>query len=402
MIRRLRPDLDFSDLLSVLRPGGSRREFEEAVATEAGARYGLAFTYGHAGFFALLKTLQVRGAEIVLPAYTCRIMPDVVLSTGNIPVFVDIDLADYSMNLDALRSAITPRTRVIVATHMFGYPAKTAEIRNMVDGKQICILQDAAQAFPGAIGEAGGLEGDVGLFSFGPGKPLFTLRGGALVVNDAELYEDLKTYRDGAMNSLPPKQWLKRWILLAIHYLRSRNWIYGLTWRMKLSKETFYNLSALLRLVEEDEQSIQSLIPGDYVIRYADFQARMGLAQLRKAPLILTRRRVLADLYTENLQGIPGLTPASLIKGASYSLYSIRVEDRDAIDFVQQMRDRGIEVGKTFNYALPNLADYQPYALGSYPYAEKAGQEVVNLPIHTILKREQISYVVSKVEEIIY
>jgi len=401
MIRRLRPNLGISDLFSVLRPGGTRREFEEAVATEVGARYGLAFTYGHAGFFALLKALRVNGAEIILPAYTCRIMPDAVLATGNIPVFVDIDLADYNMDLDALRSAITARTKVIVATHMFGYPANTDGIREIANDERICILEDAAQTFPGAMGDSGGLRGDVGLFSFGPGKPLFTLRGGVLVTNDTELYEELRSYRDGNMNSLPPAQWAKRWALLVVHYLLSRNLIYGLTWRLKLSKDTLYRLASLLRSAEEDPQSSGSEIPGDYAIRYANFQARMGLAQLRKSDLILSRRRALARLYSEVLPAIPGFTPAPIVDGASYSLYTVRVKDRDAIHFCEQMRARDIETGRTFDYALPTLEKYSPYARGLYPGAEQAGREVVNLPAHHDLTEKQIHYVADSIRQVL-
>ena len=401
MIRRLRPDLDISDLLLVLRPGGTRREFEEAVAAKAGARHGLAFTYGHAGFLALLKALRLSGVEIILPAYTCRIMPDVILATGNTPVFVDIDLADYNMDLDALRSAITPRTKVIVATHMFGYPVNIDAIREIVNDEQICILQDAAQTFPGAMRDWDGLRGDVGLFSFGPGKPLFTLRGGVLVTNDTELYGQFKSYRDRKMNSLPPKQWAKRWALLMIHYLLSKNLIYGLTWRLKLSKDTFYSLASLSRSAEEGQSSSDSLIPGDYAIRYADFQARMGLAQLRKSDFILSRRRALANLYSETLSGIPGLTPAPLVDGASYSLYTVRVRNRDAVSFYQQMRAQGIEVGSTFSYALPDLEDYRPYARGSYPNAEQAGREVVNLPAHTGVTEEQIHYVADNIRQVL-
>lgn len=401
MTRKTRPHLDVLDLLSILRPGATRREFEEAVATRAGAQYGLAFAYGHAGFFALLKALRLTQAEIIVPAYTCRLVPDVVVTTGNIPVFADIDLADYNMDLSALKSAITTKTKAIVATYMFGYPTNIDAIREIANNEQIVIVEDAAQAFLGSTCGLGGLRGDVGLFSFGPGKPLFTLRGGVIVTNNAKFYEKLKSYRDREMNHLPPKQWAKRWAFLMIHYLLSKDSIYDLTWRLHLSKDTIYNLASRLRLAKKGHQDSTSLLAGDYATRYADFQARMGLTQLRKLDFILSRHRALAKLYGEILPEIPGLTPAPIVDGASYSLYTVRVKDRDAIGFTQKMRAKGIETGHTFNYALPNLKEYRPYARGLYPYAEQAGREVVNLPAHTDLTEKQVHYIADSIRQVL-
>jgi len=397
MIRKARPDLDVLDILSILRPGATRREFEEAVATKAGAQYGLAFTYGHAGFFALLKALNLTQAEIIVPAYTCRVMSDVVVMTGNIPVFVDIDLADYNMDPSALKSAITTKTKAIVGTHMFGYPTNMDAIREIANNAQIVIVEDAALTFPGSDG----LQGDVGLFSFGPGKPLFTLRGGVMVTNDAELYGKLKSYRDREMNHLPPKEWAKRWALLMIHYFLSRDSIYTLTWRLNLSKGAIRNLALRLRPAEKGARHSASLLAGDYATRFVNFQARMGLTQLRKSDFILSQRRAVAKLYNKVLRAIPGLVPAPIVDGASYSLYTVRVKDRDAIGFCQKMRARGIETGRTFNCALPNLEEYRPYGRGLCPYAEQAGREVVNLPAHTDLTEKQIHYIADSVRQVL-
>ena len=401
MIPRARPDLKARELLSALRPGDTRRKFEQAVAARAGARYGLAFTYAHAGFLALLQALGLKEAQVILPAYTCRIMPDVVLATGNVPAFVDIDLGDYNMDLRGLKSAITSKTRVVVATHMFGYPTDVDAIREIAGDGRIIVVEDAALTFPGSTVGSGGLRGDVGMFSFGPGKPLFTIRGGAIVTNDGELYEKLRSYRDQEMGHLPPKQWAKRWALFMIHYLLSKRWIYGLTWRLNLSKDALRGLASRLRPATQGGGGSASLLPDDYATRYADFQARLGLAQLRKSDRILSHRQAVAKMYSDALRGIPGLTPAPVVDGASYSPYTVRVQDRDGIAFCQHMRDRGIETGRTFRHALPNLELYRPYIRGHYPYAEQASQEVVNLPAHTGVTDEQVYYIADTIRQVL-
>jgi perosamine synthetase len=401
MIPKTHPNFDALDLLSILRPGTTRREFEEAMAVKAGAQYGLAFAYGHAGFFALLKALNLSQAEILVPAYTCKIMLDVIVTTGNIPVFVDIDLADYNMDLSALKSAITTKTKAIIATHMFGYPTSIKTIREIANNEQIIIVEDAALTFPGSTLGRNGLQGDVGLFSFGPAKPLFTLRGGVIVTNNSKLYEKLESYRDREMSYLSSKEWAKRWALLVVHYLLSRNSIYSLTWRLNLSKGTIHNLAWRLRPVKGGHRSSTLSLPGDYATRYTDLQARIGLTQLRKSDFVLSQRRAIAKLYDEALQDIPGLAPAPMVEGASYSLYTVRVKDRDLVCFGQKMRAKGIETGHTFNYAVSNLEEHRPYARGIYPCAEQTGREAVNLPIYTGLMEGQIQDIACSARQIL-
>jgi perosamine synthetase len=401
MIPRTRPNLRASELLSIFCTNGTRREFEEAVAAKVGAQYGVAFAYAHAGFFALLKALNLSQVEIVVPAYTCNIMPEVIVATGNIPMFVDINLADFNMDLGALRWAITTKTRAVVATHMFGYPSNVDAIREIADTGQIIIVEDAALSFPDSIGGSGGLRGDVGLFSFGPGKPLFTVRGGVVVTNDAQLYEKLESFRARQMDYLPYKEWAKRVALLMIHYLLSKASIYNLMCRLHLSKASLRDFTARWRPAKKVAQHDPSSLPGDYTTSYANFQARLGLMQLHKSNLILSQCHALAELYDTVLHEIPGLTPAPLVKGASYSLYTVRVNGRDAIQFTQKMRARGIETGRTFSYALPNLKRFRSHAQGLYPCAEQASQEVVNLPIHTDLTEKQICFIADSARRVL-
>ena len=400
MIPRTRPDLGALEILSALCPGATRREFEEEVAIRAGAQYGLAFAYAHAGFFALLRALNLTQAEVILPAYTCKIMPEVVMATGNIPVFADIDLADYNMDLGALKSAITTKTRVIVATHMFGYPINVDAIREITNNGHIVIVEDAALMFPDSVHDLGGLRGDVGLFSFGPGKPLFTIRGGVMITSDATLHERLRSYRDEQMGCLPSRECIKRWILLMAHYLLSRKLVYGATQPLGLSRNALHVLASRLRLSRKGGRSSTALIPNDFSTRYTDFQARLGLVQLRKAGSIRSWRQTLARLYGEALHGVSGLTPAPVVDGASYSLYPIRVENRDAIDFIQKMRAKGIETGRVFN-ALSNLIRFRPYARDFYPCAEQAGREAVSLPAHTDLTEKQTRYIAESIRQVL-
>lgn len=385
MISFYRPDFDRSEFLAALvRGSATRSDFEAAVAARAGTRYGLAFAYGRSGIVALLKVLNLTDAEVILPAYTCSVMAQAIVVSGNQPVFADVNLADYNMSLDALKNSLTPRTRAVIATHTFGYPTSVDAIREIVDDPGVIIIEDSAAGFSTFSPGATTIRGDVGLYSFGHGKHLSTVGGGMLVTNSADLYEKLKVYRDERMSQLPIKVWAKRWMRLLISYmLMFSGPIYSLLQKFRY------------RFIEEYADPALSTVTmvGDYATAYADFQARMGMIQLSKLDTIIAKRRALARLYDSELQNIPNLTPAPIVNGATYLLYGIRVKRRDEIDFRQQMFKLGVGVEKSYHYALPSVRSYQPYARGSYPCAEQLAREVVNLPIYPRLSIEKAKYV---------
>ena len=227
MIPFYRPYYNHLELLAARRPGPARREFESAVATRAGARYGIVFAYGHVRLIAAFKALGLTQAEVILPAYTCLVMARAVVASGNRPTFADIDLADYNMDISSLKRALTPRTRAVVATHMFGYPTDVDAIRAAVGDERVIIVEDSAQSLHTLSSESGGLRGDLGLFSFGLNKPISTFKGGLLVTNSSNLYEKIKAYRDKELNQPLFKTQAKRWTWLLASYLVFREGVYG-------------------------------------------------------------------------------------------------------------------------------------------------------------------------------
>lgn len=390
MIHPFRPTFDWRELLAVLRPGPGRIEFEAAVAAYVGARYGIAFAYGRSGMVAACKALGLTQAEVIVPAFTCHVVAEAVVVSGNKPVFVDIDSADYNMDICAMKQALTPHTRAIIATHMYGYPADIATIRATVGDDRIVIIEDAALLGPVNFGSGGtDLRGDIAIFSFGPRKHLYTIQGGVVVTNSAELYEKIKAYRDREMNRLPWKVWARRlarlingYLMLNAPLLEVLDWLHH-TGPMQ-------RVRGKLGLAQAD-------MPNDYATAFADFQGRMGLAQLRKFDFVLARHRAWAEFYNRELRDIPGIRLPPIVAGATYTPYTPRIERRDEIGFCQRMRAQGIEVITSFDYVLPYMKQYRPYAKGEYPQAEQAAREVVNLPNYPGLSATNARYIVESV-----
>lgn len=386
MIHQYRPNFDWHELLMVLRPGIGRSELESALAARVGARYGIAFAYGRSSIVAACKVLGLAQAEVIVPAYTCSVVAEAVVISGNRPVFVDIDLADYNMDIRALKDALTSQTRAIIATHMYGYPADVAAIRAAAGDDRILIIEDAALLGPLNSGPGGtGLRGDMAFFSFSPGKHLYAVRGGIVVTNSADLYEKLRAYRDKEMNGLPWKVWAKRLARFMTGYMMLNAPMFEV-WNK-------INQTGPMQRARDRLGLAQVEMPDDYATSLADFQGRVGLAQLRKFDAILARHRAWAESYDRELRDVPGVRLAPIIAGATYSHYALRVERRDEIGFRQRMRAKGIEVGTAFIHVVPYMKPYQPYAKGTYPRAEQAAREVVNLPNYPGLSAANVQYI---------
>ena len=113
---------------------------------------------------------------------------------------------------------------------------------------------------------------------------------------------------------------------------------------------------------DESSDSSPAALPDDYATAYMGFQGRVGLAQLGKLDTVLARRRALAELYDRELCGVPGLGLAPIITGATYAYYTLRISRRDEISFPLRMLAQGVAVDQAYDYALPLLEPYRPYA----------------------------------------
>ena len=123
MIPRFKPQYDITDWVAALKPtSGNITRYEKEFASKFGRNYGVMFSHGRTGIYALLNVWGLKEAEIICPAYTCVVVPNAIVLSGNIPVFVDCEENGFNMDLAGIRKAITHKTRVIIPTHLFGYP----------------------------------------------------------------------------------------------------------------------------------------------------------------------------------------------------------------------------------------------------------------------------------------
>jgi len=376
----------------------SRFEVEFARAFEA--RQAIAFPYGRSALWALLKSLDIKGAEIIMPAYTCVVVAHAILLSGNIPRFVDITLSDYNMDLEQVAEVINENTRVIVATHIFGYPLDVDRLKNIVRdaenrfGNKILIIQDCAHAFGARMrGNLVCNSGDAALFGLNISKVITSIFGGMITTNDSALAERLRIWRDSHFTKAGAIKALFRRLYLIATHMAFQESIYNLVnWLQEstLLLDRFtkaYHLDGVVHF------------PPDFTDRMLDVEAQVGIVQLRKYPEIVKRRHEHALFYDQQLQGIASWELPPIVDGATYSHYVIRLPGREQI--LQKMAGHGIQLGQLIDYCVPHMEAYKNYQFGKkYTNSLVCSQHAINLPVFADLSQEQRWNIVRGIQSI--
>lgn len=400
MIPRFKPYLGGEELLVAFRQQGDAVAcFEEAFAQTFEARYAIAFPYGRSSLWTFFKALGIEGAEVIMPAYTCVVVAHATVLSNNLPRFVDITLYDYNMDLDQMEAAINDRTRVIIATHLFGYPLNVDRLREIVRvaearwGHKIWVVQDCAHAFGARWqGKLVCNEGDVAFFGLGISKMITSIFGGMIITNDPELYRKLRAFRDTHFVQPGFLKRLSRFLYLLAVYPAFNDYIYGLVnW---LEEET----SLLDQLTKAYHLDGIIHFPPDYLDHMINLEAQVGLAQLRKYPEIIRCRQENAQYYQAQLRDTGELKLPPLVEGATYSHYAVLAHNRDY--WIKSLRREGIQLGKLIDYVVPEMIPYQPYATKFYPISHLVMEQIINLPIHASLSKSARARIVTTLQHI--
>lgn len=395
MIPRLKPYFGLEEIQAAFsRQGDAVSAFEQSFAKTFGAKYALAFPYGRSALYALLKALSIENAEVIMPAYTCVVVPHAVVISGNIPKFIDITLKDYNMDLALLEEAVTPETKAIIPTHLFGYPMNVDRVNEIASraGQKIFIIQDCAHSFGATFrGKYVCNEGDAAIFGLNIAKYISSVFGGMLTTNNYDIYERVKRYRDKHFTKPSPiKQFTKLLYLMAV-YVAFNNTLYGF---VNFLEENTRLLNRFTKYFREDRINF----PTDFSVNLGGLEARVGQVQIRKHSQIRQRRREIAEYYNEHLHGIEGIELPPIVEGATYSHYVPRVSDRERL--IRYMRKRGIQIGRLIEYSIPYMRAYKKYKDGEYSNSLKCALTTVNLPNYRGLPEKKVKYIIDNLKDI--
>lgn len=170
------------------------KQYEQKMTSLTGNGYGISFAAGRMAFYTIMKALGIgKGDEVILPGFTCSVMPNAVWRTGAKPVFSDIDIETLGSSAQEIQKKITPKTKMIVSQHSFGIPCNMPSIVEIGKKHNIFVMEDSAIALESSIdGVKVGNWGDAAIFSTDHSKPINTLIGGFLYTKNRSFYEKVK------------------------------------------------------------------------------------------------------------------------------------------------------------------------------------------------------------------
>jgi dTDP-4-amino-4,6-dideoxygalactose transaminase len=358
-----------------------REPYARSFAEFIGTTHAFPFWKGRVALYGLLKALGVgAGDEVIVPGYTCVMNVNPIFYLGAKPIYADIEAVTYNLDPAYLPDLITPRTKVIIAQHTYGFPAKLDDILSQASRRGIHVLEDCCLALGSTHhGRIVGSYGVAAYFSFQWSKPYTTGLGGMAVTSDASLAARLAELCRTEM--IPPRAW--ETVRLSMQLLARDLLLFP---RLAAPAAAVFRwLSAKGLLVgSSDAGEFTPIMSNGFFKGMSKVQRRRGLRLLRAVERNLAHRRLLAKRYDEWL---PDRRPlmADVPREAAPVLvrYPIRVADKQAA--LDAARRRGIELGSWFESPLhPKETPLESYGYrrGQCPVAERACAEVVNLPLH--------------------
>lgn len=345
--------------LGWLGMGSLVAEFEERLREFLGARdrHVAAVSTGHAALhLALLVAGVGKGDEVITPSFNNVTDFQAILATGAEPVFCDIEDDTLCISLDNAEELVTPRTKALIAMDYDCMLCDHERVGKFAARHGLRVIHDAAHAFGSQFrGRRIGSFSDICMFSFDPVKTLTCIDGGALVVRTKEELERIHEMRLVGMSQ--PSSLL---------YQNQRAWTYDV-------KELGFRY------------------------HMANLHAAVGLAQLAKFNRISETRRAACRFYNAQFRGISGLrVPQTTFDDVTPFLYYVRVAGGRRDEFRRFLRERGVDTGIHWQpgHCFTLLKNCRR---GDLRVTERAGHEIVSLPLHSAMEQAALKRVAETV-----
>ena len=322
--------------------------FEEKFAAYTGSRYCVGLASGLDALWIAFRLLGIgKGDEVIVQGNTYIASVMGITINGAVPVFVEPD-DHFGIDVEKIEEKITDRTKAILVVHLYGMATKMDRIVELCRNYGLRLVEDCAQSHGACFdGKMTGTFGDVGCFSFYPSKNLGAFGdGGAVVVNDEQLYKDFKIFRN-----------------------------YG-------SEKRYYN-----KVVGANS-------------RLDELQAGLLCVRLLHMKELTQEKVKIAEYYSANIHNNRIHLP-ELCEGATgvWHQYVIRCEERERL--IEYLDERGI--GTIIHYPIPpHLAEayrYLGYGEGFLPVTEHLAKTVLSIPIYNGMTKEEQDYVIAAINE---
>jgi dTDP-4-amino-4,6-dideoxygalactose transaminase len=368
-------------------------KFEKDLANYLGVRKVYGVNSGRTALYLALKSLGLKPKTgVIVPAYVCPIVFEVILRSGLKPILVDVDPKTYNINPELIPDAITSDVKAIIPVHLFGRPSEVQKIMEIANKFDLFVIEDVAQALGSEYeGRKCGTFGDLAVFSFGPGKSITSGEGGALAVNRSELIDRVENLR----STLPEPS--LSWRCHVIRNLISMKFF---------SNPTFYSIVRDLvesRFDKIDLEIIENsvkLVTNQHddttnktvkLMKMPSLSAKMARMQLRKIDELNNARVKNAILLFKMLEGITHHIQLPEVSTRNFrnifTRFPVKVKENIVEKVRKDLKSGGIDVERPYHYLLLMLKVYKH---GHYSCAKDLCKSLITIPNHPCLNSRDI------------
>lgn len=333
-------------------------EFEKRFASYIGVDFGVAVCNGTAALETALFAVGItKGDEIIMPSFTIISCALAAIRLGAVPVLVDAEPETWNMDVSQIESRITPKTKAIMAVHIYGHPVDMGHLLKIARKHNLIVIEDAAEAHGAQYkGKKCGSLGDVSAFSFYANKIVTTGEGGMVLTSDRKAAERARSYRNLCFR--PEKRFFHTEL--------------GFNYRM------------------------------------TNLQAAIGVAQMERIDEFIRIKRRLGDYYRKKLSGVSGVKFQIEKPWAKtvYWMYCIELAGETGLDgdvLMSELGKKGIETRPFFLglHEQPALQNLGLFKGEGYPVTERISRQGLYLPSGLTLTEDQIDEVVENIKEIV-
>ena len=380
MKSRLKPQLNLVNILFAFfrKNNNSIIMFEKEFSKKFECDFGVMFSHGRTGLFSLLKIWGLENDEVICPAYTCVVVPNAIVLSGNNPVFVDCSKDSFNMCIAQLEKTINSKTRAIIVTHLFGYPMNVVKVQKIVASKEkkyghkIYIIQDVAHSFGAKWnGELVTKFGDAAFFGLNVSKILTTIFGGMVITNDKENFEKLKKFRETNFRKETFKN-IKRLMYAIASNIAFRPIAYG-----------FVNLLETKGLIDTFTKYYKEEVidfPKDWDVLPCPYEAEVGRSQIKLYDSIIHQRKKITFKWQKTQSKKNGIKFFENIEGSTFSHCVALVDKRE--EWLEDFRSNyGTQLGELIEYSIPHMKSYKKFAQQKeFPNALFFSKKTINFP----------------------
>lgn len=366
-------------------------KFENELGAYIGVKNIFACNSGRTALHVALQALELKpGEEVVIPAYSCAIVFEVILRLGLKPIFVDVNPETYNIDPQLISKCITSKTRALIPIHLFGRPCEMDLIMETAEKHGLYVIEDVAQALGAEYEKTkAGTFGGLAIFSFGIGKSMTSGEGGAVAVKNKELIEG---------------------IARAQAQLREAN----LAWKLRVSKKilamkvfsNFLVFSFIRNYLEEslneneqdvlenclslkqhgNEFALNSTIT---LAKMPSLSAKIAREQLKKLDTFNEKRIMFAATLTKLLNGLHDyveLPETSSNIQNTFTRYPVKLLKGSREKLMKRLARQGIDTGRPYHY----LANFFESLNLNMPNTLMLAECTVTIPNHVLLKAPDI------------